>query len=156
MLRQVSTRDVIELLQELGLLHEGQQMLFIGVESAADENGVIGLHSVKDASELALDIRVNIAVVVGQLERMSPEDGTHLLSRLRDIISERVLLVLRRDGWHSDELRALGYMQIGQQEKRSSIDERLFLFDPDQFNEPRVWNNATNWANPKNFKKFRW
>ena len=108
------------------------------------------------ANELSGEVRVNIAVVVGQLERMSKHDGTHLLSRLRDLISQRVLLVLRGADWPSDDLLALGYLQIKSKNKRSSSDERLFLFDPDQFHEPRIWNNTTNWANPENFNRYRW
>ena len=156
MRKQVSIPDVKELLQELDLLDKGQRILVIGVDKAADEGDVIGMCELVNASELPEELRVNITVVVGQLERMSREDGVHLLSRLRDLISERVLLLLHDEAWPSDELFALGYMQIGPQKKRPSGDERFFLYDPDQFNEPRAWNNTANWANPENFKKFRW
>ena len=132
------------------------QLLVIGAVATADESGVMSLDSVESADDVCGEIRVDMAVIVGQLECMSKDDGAHLLSRLRDLISQRVLLVLNGDNWPSDELLALGYMQIRPQKKRSSEDERLFLYDPDQFNEPRIWNNTTNWANPENFNKYRW
>jgi hypothetical protein len=148
--------DIEDLLQEHKLFTMGQRMLVIGAAGSdgafAEMHDVIRLDSVGSAGDISEDIRVDVSVVVGQIEHMSKDDGAHLLSCLRDIISQRVLLVLQGDDWASDELLALGYQEI----KCRSGDGRYFLFDADQFHQPRKWNNASHWANPKNFGKYRW
>lgn len=156
MQRHPSVQTIKQLLRELNLLHAGQRMLVIGATPAANDDDTICIDGVNCVADIPNATRVHIAVVVGQLEQVSKVKTTHLLSRLRDLISERVLLILFDNAWSADELLALGYLPITRQKKRSSDDERLYLFDPDQFNEPRAWNNDTNWANPENFKKFRW
>ena len=145
-----------ELLQALKLFTSGQQMLIVGAAGddgeSAQAHDAITLGMVDSASDIPEEIRVDVSVVVNQIEHMSKNDGAQLLSRLRDLISHRTLLILRGADWATDELLALGYQEI----KRPSGDERYFLFDPDQFYQPRAWNNASGWAHPENFGKFRW
>jgi hypothetical protein len=62
------------------------------------------------------------------------------------------VLIDTNGGWTSEELRALGYLEVGQ----PTADLRCYLFDPDAFNQPREWNNPSDWANPQNFRKCRW
>ena len=71
---------------------------------------------------------------------------------LRDIHCEKVVLIDTNGGWTSEELRALGYLEVWQ----PTADLCCYLFDPDAFNQPREWNNPSDWANPQNFRKCRW
>jgi Family of unknown function (DUF6231) len=107
---------------------------------------------IASSAEIGARTRTDLAVVVDQLEHMPHEEAVVLLARLRDIHSQRVLLLLDDGGWDREELRALGYLQF----RRRAAGKSVYLFDPDLFHEPREWNNPANWANPDNFGKFRW
>jgi hypothetical protein len=158
--RQFSPGYIGTLLHELELVEPGQRVLIVGAidedQSFLHDQNFIQIGRVGSAAEISDEIRVDIAVVVDQIECMSKTDGMHLLSKLRDLTSTRVLLLLSCDSWTSGELLALGFQERQHQAKRPSNDGRLYLFDPDDFHESRDWNNTANWANPENFNKFRW
>ena len=160
MSKQFSLDQIDELLRQLELVESEQRVLVVGAvienQDLPRNHDIIQIGRVGSASEISDEIRVDIAVVVDQVECMSKTDGMHLLSKLRDLTSNRVLLLLYSDDWTSGELLALGFQEIQQQAKRPSIDGRLYLFDPNDFHESREWNNTANWANPENFNKFRW
>lgn len=160
MSKQFSLDHIDELLRQLELVEPEQRVLVVGAEIENQDfprnHDIIQIGRVGSAAEISDEIRVDIAVVVDQVECMSKTDGMHLLSKLRDLTSTRVLLLLHSEIWTSGELLALGFQEIQQQAKRSSIDGRLYLFDPNDFHEPREWNNTDNWANPENFNMFRW
>jgi len=63
-----------------------------------------------------------------------------------------VLLVVSGGDWTRDELLALGY----QETKQLSLNRRCYLYDAETSDQPRDWNNPTYWANPENFRKYRW
>jgi hypothetical protein len=96
--------------------------------------------------------RADLCIIFDQLEHMQKSGGTQLLGRLRDQYSRRVLLHCTGQAFSDMELLALGYVK----QKHPSIDGCFFLFDPDLFFEPRDWNTPEKWANPENFKKYRW
>ena len=160
MSKQFSLGYIGELLQQLDLVEPGQCVLIVGTvdedQGFLRNHDVIQIGRVGSATEISDEIRVDIAVVVDQVECMSKNDGMHLLSKLRDLTSTRVLLLLSCDNWTSGELLALGFQEIRRKVKCPSINERLYLFDPNDFHESREWNNTANWANPENFNKFRW
>ena len=83
---------------------------------------------------------------------MSRTGAEQLLSRLRDVHCDRVLLLDRGSHWTPDSLRPLGFLEL----VCPSLDGRCYLYDPDLFSQPREWNNADDWANPENFRKYRW
>lgn len=121
-------------------------------ESFPEGSSVEWLCHVHSAEDVVAVMRADLSIVFDQLEHMAKEDGEHLLGRLRDQHSKRVLLHCA-DQMHSDqELLALGYIR----QRRSFDDGRLFLFDPEMFFERRDWNTPDKWANPENFKKYRW
>jgi hypothetical protein len=160
MSKQISLGYIDEILRQLGLVESRQRVLLVGAvfedKDIPHNHDIIQVGHVGSASEISDEIRVDIAVVVDQVECMSKTNGMHLLSKLRDLTSTRVLLLLSCDNWTSGELLALGFQEIQQQAKRPSNDGRLYLFDPNDFHESREWNNTVNWANPENFNKFRW
>lgn len=107
------------------------------------------VHSVEDV--VAVE-RADLSIVFDQLEHMKKEEGVHLLSRLRDQHSNRVLLHCSDQKHSVQELLALGFIE----QQRPSSDGRIFLFDPELFFQRRDWNTPDKWANPENFKKYRW
>jgi hypothetical protein len=117
-----------------------------------DGSSVEWLCHVYSAEDIVAVERADLSVVFDQIEHMEKADGVQLLSRLRDQHSRRVLLHCSDQAHSNQELLALGYIE----QKRPSIDGRFFLFDPDLFFERRDWNTPARWANPENFKKYRW
>jgi hypothetical protein len=142
------------ILDELGLDLRGLDVLSLGVPAPAfaDGTNVKFLDYVKCVADLDTDLRAHVGVVVGQLETMAHEDGVNLLSRLRDVHCKKVLLLVDGEEWTRVELLALGYQEV----KRPPSGGRCYLCDAEFFDQPRDWNNATNWANPENFRKYRW
>lgn len=144
------------MLRELDLAGEHTSLLLVGAEEhAADLSGfgeIVVAGRVSNALELEVDMRPDLAIVIDQVEEMPREEAAHLLSRLRDVLCDRVLLVLRDERWRRTELLALGFLELG----GTSCERRLYIFDPALFNEPRDWNNPSDWANPENFDRYRW
>ena len=49
------------------------------------------------------------------------------------------------------------YLALGFERRGEPTDGiELFWYDADRFNPEREWNNPDHWANPENFKRYRW
>lgn len=107
---------------------------------------------VHSAEDMVAVERADLSIVFDQLEHMEKTEAVHLLSRLRDQHSNRVLLHCADQTHSKQELLALGFIE----QKRMSSDGRVFLFDPELFFQRRDWNTPDKWAKPENFKKYRW
>ncbi len=147
-----------KLLSDLGITDAGASCLVLSYDSdassiSAKEIGVAevrclgGVASVADLDGLG---RYSLAIVVGQPGQMRKRDVVHLLARLRDRYAERVALREESSNLSSSELMALGFVRF----RRAS--GRFYVYDPDTYFEPREWNNSRQWANPENFRKYRW
>jgi hypothetical protein len=117
-----------------------------------DACSVEWLGDIENADDIDANIRADLCVVFNQLEHMDQLAGAHLLSRLRDSHSRKVLLHYAGQTYSGQELLALGFIQ----QKRASLDRHFFLFDPDEFFQQRDWNTSDKWAHPDNFRKYRW
>jgi len=84
---------------------------------------------VHSAEDLVAVERANLSIVFDQLEHMEKTDAVHLLSRLCDQHSNRVLLHCADQTHSIQELMALGFIE----QQRLSSDGRIFLFDPDVY-----------------------
>ena len=139
-----------------GLVAEGQNVSVMTIGMSTDEvpdlEVVRAYETLSGVDDLPQTLRATIGVVVAPLEYLSRKRAEQLLSRLRDIHCEKVLLCDSDCEWSPEELRPLGYLEM----KHPSNGGRFYLFDPDAFNEAREWNNPTDWANPQNFRKYRW
>ena len=85
------------------------------------------LCQVHSAEDLVAVNRAHLSIVFDQLEHMAKDDGLQLLSRLCAAYSNRVLLHCANQVHSKTELMGLGFVE----QKRPSIDGRLYLFDPD-------------------------
>ena len=145
---------IAALLEQLGVVDRDPSVLAIGI--ADDEiQGIsaVGVYeTLSGPGELPATLRVQLGIVRAPLDFMARKEAEQLLSRLRDVHCERVLLIDTGSRWNPDDLRSLGYLDMGQAPEEGTC----YVFDPDLFNEPRDWNNARDWANPENFQKYRW
>lgn len=146
--------SIASLLDDLGIDARNGSVVTVGASSrqAPGAGNVRVLDEVSGPDDLPKAMRADLGVVYKPLDSMPPRHAEQLLSRLRDVHCERVLLVDSGTGLDPDVLRSLGYLEI----ERSPVEGRCYLFDPDVFNEPREWNNPSDWANPHNFRKYRW
>ena len=147
------------LLNSLGIPATGETLLVVGLPPDVEHAAVTCLGRLASADELPPELRVDTGLVVEQLEHLAPRAGAHLLSRLRDVHCKRVFLLLRNrlsnddTRWGRDTLLAMGFTQ---QQPDVALGAELYLYEPEVFNPPREWNNARDWANPENFRKYRW
>ena len=145
---------IASILQELQIDAANTSLVAIGVaESDVPAFGAVEFcEAPAGPDDLPHTLRTQFGIVVAPLGQMQRATAEQLLSRLRDVHCERVVLLDTESTWNADVLRSLGYLEL----KRPSIDGRCYLYDPDLLNQPRAWNNPSYWANPENFGKYRW
>jgi len=109
----------------------------------------------------APQVPYRLAVVVGVLERMDPQQGAALLASLRDLRARRVLVAVPGDGaqaghpWTLEEMLAHGLERLGE----AACGGRalaVYGFDIDRYKRTPDWLNPRHWANPENWDKYRW
>ena len=146
--------SIMSLLDDLQIDARSVSVMTIGLPRAGlpDFVDVDAYETVSGPGDLPQALKAQLGIVVAPLEGMPRTNAEQLLSRLRDVHCERVLFVDKGSDWSPEVLRSLGYLEI----HRRSGGERCYLFDPDGFNQPREWNNSSHWANPENFRKYRW
>lgn len=146
--------SIVSVLGELTTDARESSVLTIGLPDAGspDTGAVYAYETVSGPGDLPQNLRAHFGIVVAPLDYMPRNKAEQLLARLRDVHCNKVLLVDTESAWSTDVLRSLGYLEI----ERSSVEGRCYLFDPEIFNQPREWNNSSDWANPGNFRKYRW
>ena len=146
--------SIASILHDLGLVTRDTSLVTIcSADIAVPHADIVEAYdTLSGPDDLPKTLRVALGVVVSPLDFMPRRASEQLLSRLRDIHCEKVVLIDTNGGWTPKELRALGYLEVGQ----PVAGLRCYLFDPDAFNRPREWNNPSDWANPQNFRKYRW
>jgi hypothetical protein len=147
-------RSIVSILDDLGIDARQVSAVMIGLPEtdSPDFGAVEAYETVTGPGDLPPTLRAQLGIVVAPLDYMPRANAEQLLSRLRDVHCDKVLLVDGASGWSPDALRSLGYLEV----KRPSDGARCYMFDPDTFNQPREWNNSSDWANPENFQKYRW
>jgi hypothetical protein len=111
---------------------------------------------------LAEQGRFDYAVLSGALEDVPHDDGAALIARLRDLHCHRFALACRhadahhREGaWSEAELLAMA-LSLHRRIREDGVWFSVYTYDIDTFNRRREWNNPEHWANPDNFRRYRW
>jgi hypothetical protein len=146
--------NIASILDHLEIEACSTSILAIGIPGTEipDAGELDAYETLTGPGDLPQALRAQLGIVIAPLEYMPRTNAEQLLSRLRDVHCDRVLLVDTGSGFCADALRALGYLEI----RHPSADGCCYLFDPDMFSQPREWNNPSDWANPENFRKYRW
>jgi hypothetical protein len=117
-----------------------------------------------DAARIALaDLgRFDYAVLSHALEPLEPSEGAALIARIRDMHCHRFALACRhtdahhREGeWSEPELLALA-LTLHRRVREDGVWHSVYTYDVDTYNPKREWNSSENWANPQNFRRYRW
>ena len=106
--------------------------------------------------------RFDYAVLSRALEPLDPRDGAALIARVRDLHCHRFALACRhvdahhREGeWSEPELLALT-LTLHRRVREDGAWHSVYTYDVDSYNPERDWNSPENWANPRNFRRYRW
>jgi len=105
----------------------------------------------------------NCALVAGAIEALPKLEAEILLARVRDLLSQRVCVIVGSEIFHRDELEswnladfsALGFRSLSAPGS-GDHDPRLFTYDINSYKPTHDWLNPKNWANPELWDKFRW
>ncbi len=106
--------------------------------------------------------RVDLAYLSGVIENMDKHAASVLLSRLRDVYAQRVVVTARlgqcdaqRSQWTSQELLAFGMTRIGRY-PNSDAEIQVFTFDLHNYKPTPDWLNSRDWAHPELYDKHWW
>jgi hypothetical protein len=112
----------------------------IAVESAARELEGLG--------------RFDFAILGEVAERLPADETAALLGRLKNLHTDRFLLLVNpaRSSLDRDALLGLALLPL----EAAADDRQAWLYDLDRYNPEREWNNPADWAHPENFDRFRW
>ena len=145
---------IVSVLDDLEIDARKTSMVTIGNAEFGDSRppAVKTYETVSGPDDLPQDLRAELGIVVAPLDFMPRAGAEQLLARLRDVHCDKVLLLDAGNHWTPETLRPLGYLET----ECPSVAGRCYLYDPDVFNQPREWNNSSDWANPGNFRKYRW
>jgi hypothetical protein len=105
--------------------------------------------------------RVDMAIVADQLEYMTREAGARLVGLLRNLYTERVIVLYQeklapeRLRWTRNAFLAMGLRReaVFRQQDREMA---LYSYELARYNFTRDWNNSRFWANPENWGKYWW
>jgi hypothetical protein len=112
--------------------------------------------------------RQDLALVVNALEFMDKPTARVLVSRLRDLYSRCLIVIIRLAGpasmthsdWVETDLLALGLKQMGL--KQIGVRDNapgtlgIYEFNIKDYKLNPDWLNAKYWANPELWEKYRW
>jgi hypothetical protein len=144
--------DILPLVQGLAQQKPIAHGLLIGAD-CTDERWLtaqVGIWQAIDLPalhDLPFSIRYDLAVLA--LPEQVDENATHSITRLRDLLARRVLVLAHPN--QLQLLRALGFSQI------EDLGEcQLWQFNILEYKQVPDWLNAKYWANPENWGKYRW
>ncbi|UCC13343.1 MAG: hypothetical protein JSW21_07990 [Gammaproteobacteria bacterium] len=106
--------------------------------------------------------RFDFALLSGALEILDVQMGSALIARIRDVHCHRFALACRhqdanhRDGaWSEPMILALA-LALHRRIDLDGVWHSIYTYDIDSYNPEREWNNPESWANPGNFRRYRW
>ncbi len=140
----LTSEQLYSTIDALGLKY--QSLLITGDVELLDESEKV---TVACPLETVMDLSSAEKADLGVAVNPEPRHR-HAIARLRDMHCRRVLLLLGPSTWSTNDLLAMGFIPLGE-----ATGQLAFLHDLDLINQPREWNNASNWANPENFDRDR-
>lgn len=114
-------------------------------------------------TDLPMDERYDICVVANTLERMDKASGGQLIARLRDLLTQRLFIVVPAgDGWpdlasHWEMADFIGFgMHLVANYEQDGRQLQMYKFDIGDYKLTPDWLNDQYWAHPERWDKERW
>lgn len=114
--------------------------------------------------DLPFEQRYDLAVL-NLSAGLDQADTVHGLTKLRDLLARRVLVIVTAQALHDlvEQLHALGFSQMdspadSNTNSKPDVDPawQIWQFNILDYKQVPDWLNAKFWANPENFHKYRW
>ena len=93
------------------------------------------------------------AAIILLQEQDNISQGTQVISKLRDLLAERVLVITceNSNSWPIHSMLGFGFKRIAELK-----NNQAWGFDIHTYKEVPDWLNAKFWANPQNWGKYWW
>lgn len=137
---------------------------YIAQKKALHQQCTVTSISIKDALPYRQKpLRYDVGIVVDTLEYLDKEQSGQLIARLRDLHTDRFVIVVRigdqwehiKSIWQTVDLLGFGMKLVS----RYHIDNKpihVYKYDISTYKKTPEWLNAKNWANPELWSRFRW
>lgn len=107
--------------------------------------------------------RYDLVFVSHILENMPKSEAEQLIARLRDMHSDRLIIVLpigedwpnHISHWRQTDMLGLGFSQVAEFQYRQHT-VHIYAFDIASYKTTPEWLNCKYWANPEMFDKYWW
>lgn len=107
--------------------------------------------------------RYDLVFVSHVLERMPKSQAEQLIARLRDLHSERLIIVLpigkdwpgHASHWQETDMLGLGFSRVAKFQFKQHL-VHIYAFDIASYKTTPEWLNSKYWANPEMFDKYWW
>ncbi len=113
--------------------------------------------------ELPAGERFDICIVANTLERMDKTRAGQLIARLRDLLTQRLFIVVRagegwpdlESNWEMADFIGFGMHLVADYEHEGRLLQ-MYKFDIGDYKLTPDWLNARYWAHPERWDKERW
>ena len=107
--------------------------------------------------------RYDLVFVSHVLESMPKSQAEQLIARLRDLHSERLIIVLpigkdwpgHASHWQQTDMLGLGFSRVAKFQYKQHL-VHIYAFDIASYKTTPEWLNSKYWANPEMFDKYWW
>lgn len=107
--------------------------------------------------------RYDLVFVSHVLESMPKSQAEQLIARLRDLHSERLIIVLpigkdwpgHASHWQQTDMLGLGFSRVAKFQYKQHL-VHIYAFDIASYKTTPEWLNGKYWANPEMFDKYWW
>lgn len=105
----------------------------------------------------AFSKRYELAIISEIIESKNKQHSEHLLGRLRDLCSPRIIILanLENSLWQENELFGFGFSKYNSQQC-SDQTVSIYHYNIDIYKRTPDWFNPKNWSNPQLWNKFWW
>ena len=113
--------------------------------------GFVCIQGVVQFEHYSINERFDIAVVVGQIEKQSHNQGRHLIAYLRNIVCPQILMLMDKSNLVDNNWTDTDFFALGMQKNKVHDQVVSFSYDLGKYNHKRSWNTPQYWANPEQF-----
>jgi len=114
-------------------------------------------------SSLEIEHRFDLGVLSHTLEYLPRKKALELLARLRDILCQRLIVVVPMgpdwpdhvSHWQQEDMLGLGFTKVAEFEQAGK-PVHIYAFDMAHYKQTPDWLNSRHWANPERFGKHWW
>ena len=107
--------------------------------------------------------RYDLVFVSHVLESMPKSQAEQLIARLRDLLCERLIIVLpigkdwpgHASHWQQTDMLGLGFSRVAKFQYKQHL-VHIYAFDIASYKTTPEWLNSKYWANPEMFDKYWW